>query len=238
MAHPVGALASGGGGMTIFVFFWDWITDPANWQGEGGIVARLLEHLLYSGVSLGIAALVALPLGLYTGHTGRGGYLVLNSASAARALPTLGLVVLAVTITAGGLMPILVPLVALAIPPMLVNTYAGIQQVDADLKDAAQGVGMTGGQVLFRAELPAALPLILLGLRTAAIQVIATATVAAYAGLGGLGRYIIDGYARQEYETVIGGSILVIVLAMLTQLIFVLIRRVFVSPGLRGVGAS
>lgn len=224
--------------MNLFDFLWTWISDPANWQGESGIPNRIIEHLVYSASSLLIAAVLALPLGLYTGHTGRGEYLVLNSANAARALPTLGLVVLAVTITAGGPVPILVPLVALAIPPILVNTFAGIRQVDADLKDAAQGMGMTGTQRLFRAELPAALPLVLLGLRTSAIQVIATATVAAYAGLGGLGRYIIDGFSRQEYETVVGGSFLVIVLAMLTQAIFVLVRRVFVSPGLRGVGAS
>ncbi|MQA94565.1 MAG: ABC transporter permease subunit [Streptosporangiales bacterium] len=219
-------------------FFIAWITDPVNWQGEGGITARLIEHLEYSGISLLVAAVLAVPLGLYTGHTGKGAYLVLNSANAARALPTLGLVVLAVTVTAGGLGPILVPLIALAIPPMLVNTFTGIRQVDADLKDAAQGMGMTGAQRLFRVEVPAGLPLILLGVRTAAIQVIATATVAAYAGLGGLGRYIIDGFARQEYETVVGGSVLVIALAMLTQSFFVLIRRIFVSPGIRGAGAS
>lgn len=221
-----------------FQLFWTWISDPANWQGTAGIPNRLIEHLEYSSLALLIAALFALPLGLYTGHTGRGEFMVLNSANAARALPTLGLVVLAVTVTAGGLVPILVPLVALAIPPILVNTFAGIRQVDPDLKDAAQGMGMTRTQRLFRAEVPAGLPLILLGLRTSAIQVIATATVAAYAGLGGLGRYIIDGFARQQYDTVIGGCFFVIALAVATQAIFVLIRRVFVSPGLRGVGAS
>jgi osmoprotectant transport system permease protein len=128
---------------------------------------------------------------------------------------------------------VLVALVVLAVPPILVNTYAGVHGVDAELKDAAAGMGMTGRQVLLRVEVPVALPLILLGMRTAAIQIVSTATIAAFVALGGLGRFIIDGLARREYDTVVGGATLVVGLAVLTQVLFVLVNRLAVSPGLR-----
>jgi len=211
----------------------DWFSDPAQWSGVDGIPNRVAEHLYYSGLALLIAAVVALPLGLLIGHTGRAGFLVVNSGNAARALPTLGLVGLAVVMFGIGLVPTLVPLVALAIPPILVNTYEGIRQVDPELRDAARGVGMTGSEVLFRVELPVALPLIILGLRTAAIQIVSTATIAAYVGLGGLGRYIFDGLARREYDVMVGGAVLAVLLALLAEVLFTLLAKATVAPGVR-----
>jgi osmoprotectant transport system permease protein len=211
----------------------EWFSDPAQWSGVDGIPNRVAEHLFYSGLSLLIAAAIALPLGLFVGHTGRGAFLAVNSAGAARALPTVGLVGLTVVVFGIGLTPTLVPLVALAIPPILVNTYAGVRQVDAQLRDAANGMGMHGTQVLFQVELPVALPLIILGLRTAAVQIVSTATIAAYVGLGGLGRYIFDGLARREYEAMVGGAVLAVLLALGTEALFVGIQRLIVSPGVR-----
>ncbi|GAB3985035.1 ABC transporter permease [Actinoallomurus acanthiterrae] len=212
---------------------WTWLTASANWSGGDGIPHRLLEHLGYSALALLIAAAIALPLGALVGHTGRGGFAVVTVANFARAVPTLGLVLLVVTVTSIGLTPVIVPLIALATPPILVNTYEGVRGVDPDIKDAARGMGMTGTGILLKAEVPVALPLILLGLRTAAIQVVATATIAAYAGIGGLGRYIVDGLSRKDYPSVVGGSVLVVLLAVAVQVAFAGIRRAVVSRGLR-----
>jgi osmoprotectant transport system permease protein len=216
---------------------WTWLTASAQWHGDDGIPHRLLQHVVYSGVSLACAAVIGLALGLLIGHTGRGGFAVVSIANLARAIPTFGLVVYVVlvhySITAA-----LIALVALAVPPILVNTYEGLRGVDADAKDAASGMGMTGWGVLWKAEVPMALPLILLGLRTSAIQVVATATIVAYPGFGGLGRYIIDGLARNDYQLVIGGTVLVVALALIVQLVFAALRRLAVSPGLLGSARS
>jgi osmoprotectant transport system permease protein len=212
---------------------WAWLTQAQQWQGSDGIPARLLQHLEYTGIALALAALIALPLGLLIGHTGRGSFVVVTLANFGRALPTLGLVVLAFLVSNGSSGAVFVALVVLAIPPILVNTYEGILGVDRDVKDAARGMGMTAPQVLLRAEIPIATPLILLGLRTAAIQVVATATIAAYIGLGGLGRYIIDGLARNDYAVVAGGAIVVVALALAVQILFVAIRRIAVPVGIR-----
>ncbi|GAA2093588.1 ABC transporter permease [Actinomadura alba] len=222
--------------MNILGLFWEWFSDSANWQGTDGIPTRLLEHVWYSGLSLLIAAAIGLPLGLLTGHTGRGGFVAASLANFARALPTLGIVILVVLIYGVGLGPVLTALIALAVPPVLVNTYEGIRNVDADIKDAARGMGMTGPEVLFKVEIPAAMPLILLGLRTAAIQIVATATVAAYVSLGGLGRYIFDGFQRQDYKAVVGGSVLVVLLAVIVAGIFLALRRLLVPAGVRQSG--
>ncbi|GGX42955.1 ABC transporter permease [Streptomyces fructofermentans] len=211
----------------------DWLTSSQQWHGPDGIPHRLLEHLTYSGLSLLFAALIGLSLGLLVGHTGRGAFAVASVANLARAVPTFGLVVLVVTLAGLSTAPVLVALTALAVPPILINTFEGIRGVDPDARDAARGMGMTGWEVLLKAEVPMALPLILLGLRVAAIQVVATATVAAYPGLGGLGRFIVDGLARNDYELVIGGSAVVVLLALVVQAVFTALRRVVVSPGLR-----
>jgi osmoprotectant transport system permease protein len=219
--------------MSVLNLAWEWLIDPAHWHGADGIPARLAEHVWYSALALCFAALIALPLGLLIGHTGRGAFLTVNLANAARALPTVGVLVLVVLVAGIGLLPVLVALIVLAIPPILVNAYEGIRTVEPELKDAAQGMGMRGRQILFRVEVPVAMPLILLGLRTAAIQIVATATVAAYVSLGGLGRFIFDGLARRDYETVVGGAVLAVLLAVATQVAFVGIARLVVSPGLR-----
>ncbi|HKB32158.1 MAG TPA: ABC transporter permease [Streptosporangiaceae bacterium] len=212
---------------------WAWVTQAQQWHGTDGIPARLIQHLEYTGIALVLAALIALPLGLLIGHTGRGSFLVVSLANFGRALPTLGLVILAFLLTNGSSAAVLVALVVLAIPPILVNTYEGVRGVDRDVKDAAKGMGMTAPQVLLRAEIPIATPLIMLGLRTAAIQVVATATIAAYIGLGGLGRYIIDGLARSDYAMVGGGAIVVVALALAVQVLFIGARRLAVPTGLR-----
>ncbi|SNS80971.1 osmoprotectant transport system permease protein [Streptosporangium subroseum] len=210
----------------------DFFTNPDNWSGPDGIPTRLLEHLEFSGISLLLAMLIALPLGLWIGHTGKGALFAILSANAARALPTLGLLVLIVLLMGvGTIVPVLIPLVALAVPPILVNTYEGIRNVDPDLRDAAYGMGLRGGQVLGRVLVPTALPLIMLGLRVAAIQVVSTATVAAYVGLGGLGRFIVDGLATKDFPSTIGGAVLVALLALIVQLGFGLVQRFLVSPG-------
>jgi len=212
----------------------DWLTASAQWQGDEGIPHRLLEHLTYSGISLLFATLIGLFFGLLVGHTGKGAFAVATVANLARSIPTFGLVVLVVTVVGLSTTPVLIALVALAVPPILINTFEGVRGVDPDARDAARGMGMTGWEVLLRVEIPMALPLILLGLRVAAIQVVATATVAAYPGLGGLGRFIVDGLSRNDYELVIGGSAVVVALALIVQVVFTALRRVIVSPGLQG----
>jgi osmoprotectant transport system permease protein len=220
--------------VSFLTFAWDWLKSPQQWSGSGGIPIRVLQHLGYSGLSLLVAAVIAVPLGVLIGHTGRGSFLVVNLANAWRAIPTLGLLILMVVLIGFSVLTWLVPLVVLAIPPILVNTYEGVAGVDADLKDAALGMGMTQWQVVRKVEVPLATPLIVLGLRTAAIFVIATATIAAEIALGGLGRYIIDGLAANNYAEVAGGAVVVVVLALAVQLLFVGVRRLLVPAGLRG----
>lgn len=219
--------------MGFLNFAWDWLKSPAQWHGADGIPIRVLQHLGYSGLSLLVAAVIAIPLGVLIGHTGRGTFLVVNLANVWRAIPTLGFLILMVVLIGFSDLTWLVPLVALAIPPILANTYEGVAGVDADLKDAALGMGMTQWQVVRKVELPLATPLIVLGLRTAAIFVVATATIAAYIALGGLGRYIVDGLASDNYPEVAGGAFVIVVLALLIQLLFVGVRRLVVPAGLR-----
>jgi len=180
-----------------------------------------------------IAAVIALPVGVVIGHTRRGGFTLISLANIWRSLPTLGLLVLAFILSDGASWAWVIPLAALAIPPIMVTTYEGVLGVDADLKDAAVGMGMTPRQVLFRVEVPVALPLILLGLRTAAIQVVATATIAAYISLGGFGRYVIDGLATDNYPLVAAGAACVVVLALVVQFAFTGLTRLLVPTGLR-----
>lgn len=216
----------------------DWLTAATSWQGDDGILARLGEHLLYTLVVVLLAALVAIPVGLWVGHTGRGRWLV-SLANAARAVPTLGLL-FALVLWLGPQLsgelyftaPSIIVLVLLAIPPILSGTYAGVEAVDQAARDAARGIGMSPGQVLRQVELPCALPLLLSGLRASILQVVATATIAAYVGLGGLGRFIIDGLAVQDYAQTAGGAVLVAVLAVLLDAIAALVQRAVVSPGL------
>ncbi|GHC94493.1 ABC transporter permease [Nocardiopsis terrae] len=215
-----------------------WFSDPAQWTGPAGIPARLGEHVHYSLLGLLIATVVAVPIGLFTGHTGAGGFLTASLANFARALPTIGVLFLIVLAAGIGLVPVVAALVALAVPPILVNTHEGVRGVEPRLRDAALGMGMRGREVLFGLELPVATPLILIGMRTAAVQVVATATIAAYVGVGGLGRYIVDGQARQDLTMMLGGSVLVVALAVATTLLFAGLRRILVAPGLRAGAAA
>jgi len=219
--------------VSFLTFAWDWLKSPQQWHGPDGIPIRVLQHLGYSGLSLLIAMLVAVPLGLLIGHYGRGGFVAVNVTNIWRAIPTLGLLILVVVLLGLGVLAWLIPLVVLAIPPILLNTYEGVVGVDPELKDAARGMGMTQWQVLWKVEVPVAVPLIMLGLRTSAIFVVATATIAAEIGVGGLGRYIIDGLAANSYGEVAGGAAVIVVLALLVQLLFTGLRRLVVPAGLR-----
>jgi osmoprotectant transport system permease protein len=210
----------------------EWFTDPQHWEGSFGVPTRLLEHLVMSGVSVLAAAVVALPLGMYIGHTGRLEALVVSVANLGRAIPSFGLIFLAVLVLGLGLdfppslrPAALIALTLLAIPPVLTNAYVGIQNVDADTIEAARGMGMTGRQVLGRLELPLAAPLIMGGIRTAAVQVVATATLAAVIGGGGLGRFILDGFAAGNDAQIFAGALLVAVLAILTEISLGLVQR-------------
>jgi osmoprotectant transport system permease protein len=219
--------------MSFLIYAWNWLRQPAQWQGADAIPARILEQLGYAGLALLIAAVIALPLGVAIGHTGRGAFLAVSLTSAWRSVPTLGLLVLLVVVLGFSALTWLVPLVVLGIPPILVNTYEGVAGVDPDLRDAAAGVGMTRWQQVLQVEVPVALPLIIVGLRTAAIFIVSTATIAAYIGLGGLGRYIFDGLANNNYGEVAGGAVLVVLLALAVLLLSALVRRLAVPAGLR-----
>jgi len=219
--------------VSFFSYAWNWIKQPQQWHGSGGIPVRILEQLYYTGLSLIIAALIAIPLGILIGHTGRGAVLVVNIANAWRAIPTLALLVLLTIWLGFSVLAWLTPLVVLGIPPILVNVYEGVAGVDPELRDAAQGMGMTPWQQIRKVEVPVAMPLIVLGLRTGAIFVVATATIEAYIGLGGLGRYIFDGLAVDNYGEVAGGALFVVLLALAVQALFVGVRRAAVPMGLR-----
>lgn len=235
-----------------------WFNDPANWWGPLGLVARTREHLLYTAAVVLIATLIALPLGLFVGHTGRGVFALVGAANGLRAVPTLGLLILLSVwlsgkikskaeipyfVERGGLpyfIPAVIVLVVLALPPILTSTYSGVQNVDPNARDAARGMGMTGSQVMWRVEFPCALPLIMSGLRSATLQVIATVAVAAYLPfLGGLGRFIIDGSSditdvRYGYPSMIAAGIVIAILAVLVDAVLSIVQRLVVSPGLSG----
>lgn len=222
-----------------------WLNDPSHWRDTGldtGIVTQLAAHVRFSLIALLIALVIGLPLGLIIGHTGRATSVV-QVANAVRALPTVGVLVLLVVIIAphfhgrtdtGYLIPTVIVLVLLAVPPILSNTFAGVENVDPAVRDAAFGMGMTHRQVLLKVELPNSLPLIFSGFRSAALQVIATATIASYVTLGGLGRFIYDGLAQQDYPQMISGGVLVAVLALFTDLLLATIQRYTVSRGITG----
>lgn len=216
----------------------NFLTDPANWSGATGIPQRLMEHLGYTGLTMLIALLLAVPLGLWIGHSGKGGGLVVGLTGALRSLPTLGLLTLFALLMGLGLTPPILALVILAIPPILSGTYAGIAAVPRVTVDAARAQGMTERQVLLGVEIPMALPVILGGIRNAALQVLATVTVVAYINLGGLGRYLIDGLAVRDYSRMLASVILVAVLALIVDGVLALIQRMVTSPGLRRTGES
>ncbi|KUN40182.1 ABC transporter permease [Streptomyces longwoodensis] len=219
--------------MNLLHFINAFFGDGAHWHGYNGIPTRVGEHVGYTLEALAIAALIALPVGLVTGHYGRGGNVLAMIAVAGRALPTFGLLVLMTLLVGFGMVNVMTPLVVLAVPPILVTTYEAMRSVDPSPVDAARGMGMSEAGVLFQVELPAALPLILGGLRSGAIQIVSTATIAAYVSLGGLGRYIVDGLYQRDYEKVVGGATLVAGLALVTLAVFWALGRFAVSRGVR-----
>ena len=211
----------------------DWFATGSHWQGDPGVLHRLVEHLWMSGTTVLLAAVLALPLGIWLGHTGRGGALAINVSNVGRAIPSFAILVIAAQLFGIGWKPAFVALVALAIPPMVTNAYVGMQEVDPDVRESAAGMGMTGAQSLWRIELPVALPLVMAGVRTAAVQVVATATLAALVAWGGLGRFIVDGIAQRDFVQVFAGALLVAVLSILTELLLAGVQRLIVPRGLR-----
>jgi osmoprotectant transport system permease protein len=214
-----------------------YLSTAGNWWGPSGIAARIGEHLQYTAVAVLFSALVAVPLGLFIGHTGRATWLIAG-VNAMRALPTLGILLLGVLLWGLGLVPPTIVLMLLGIPPLLAGSYAGVANADPVVVDAARAMGMTERQVLLRAEVPGALPLIVGGLRTATLQVVATATIAAYASLGGLGRYLIDGIKVRQFYLALVGALLVTVLALLLDAVLALAARLSRPAGYDAFGSS
>lgn len=229
--------------MTFLTDVVNWIADPRHWAGSDGIPNRIGEHLLLSAVTAVVATLIALPLGVLFGHTNKGGFIAINIANLGRALPSLALLALmlplALSIHLGlGFWPTFLALVPLGIPPILTNSFVAVRQVDPDIVEAGRGMGLREDQVLRQLELPIAAPLILAGLRNAAVAIVATATLGALVAGGGLGRYIVDGLARQEYPRLFVGAVLVALLSVAVELGFGVLERVLVSPGLRTASTS
>lgn len=205
-----------------------YLTDAASWSGDGGLLARTVEHVLISLLSLVAAMLVAVPLALWLGHVGRGGVLAVNAGNAARAVPSYALLVVFVLLPdplGANTFSFVLALALFSLPPLLTNTYVGVREVDRDVVDAARGVGMSGWQVLRRVEVPLAMPLITTGARLAAVQVVATATVIGLVGGGGLGRLINSGFINSDQGQVIGAALVVTVLALLVEGGFELVER-------------
>lgn len=216
-----------------------WLADPGNWGGSDGIPMRLVEHVGVSLAALLVTIAIAFPIGLIVGHTRRGASFAVNLANLGRALPTLAVITIALPITTAidpqlgfKVYPTLIALVVLGIPPILVNTYVGISGVDPDLVESGRGMGLTERQVLTRIEIPVALPALAGGIRSAAVQIVATATLGAIFGGGGLGRYLVEGIAQNDNGKIFGGVALVAILCLLTEGTFALVQRRVTSPGL------
>jgi osmoprotectant transport system permease protein len=218
-----------------------WFTDPAHYQGTDAVQTRILEHLEVSGLAVLVGLLVALPVGLYLGHTGRFAFVAVNVANIGRAIPSLAAIALAIPIAGTllgvehglGFWPTFFALIPLAVPPILTNAYVAVRGVDGDVTEAARGMGVSELGILRHIELPLALPLILAGIRTAAVNVVATATLGALVAFGGLGRYIVDGLALQEYDRLFAGALLVALLAIAVEVALSTFERAAVSPGIR-----
>ncbi|BAU84227.1 ABC transporter permease [Streptomyces laurentii] len=205
--------------MGVLTDAWTWLATGAHWTGEDGVGHRLAEHLYVSGAALLLASAVALPLGLWLGHLGRGGTLAVNISNAGRAVPVFAVLALFMVspLRNAGYLPTVIALVLFAIPPLLTHAYVGVREVDRAVVEAARGMGMSGGQLFRAVELPLARPMLMTGLRSAAVQVVATATLAAMVGLGGLGRIITAGFNTYDTPQVVAGAVLVAALALLVE---------------------
>jgi osmoprotectant transport system permease protein len=222
--------------MTVFADMWDYLTDPASWSGSGGIWALLAEQLLLTFTALAMAMVLGLPLALWLGHLGRGGFLAINISNIGRAVPTFALLALLVVAPWPGTdsfgpygragLATLIALTLFALPPIITNAYVAMREVPPDVREAARGMGMTGRQQFWRVELPLGLPLIMSGLRLALVQVWATATIAALVAGPGLGRIITDGFFRSNYGQGIAGAVVVAVVALVLELGAAFLQRV------------
>ncbi len=210
-----------------------WFLNASHWQGDGGIPHRLEEHVLMSAASLAAAMVIALPIGIFIGHFGRGGALAINLSNVGRAIPSFALLVIAVELVGIGAVPAFVALVALGIPPIVTNSYLGMREVDHDVREAAKGMGMRDPIVLWRVELPIAIPFIMAGIRTSAVNIVATATLAALVAWGGLGRFIVDGLGQQDYPMLYAGAILVGVLSLIVEFSLAGVQRLVTPVALR-----
>src|SRR3989442_15791732 len=219
--------------MDFLGLVWRWLADPAHWQGSDGIPARLVEHIHLSGESVHLGAAIALPAGIALGHYGRFGALAINISNAGRAVPSFGILVIAFQVFGLGDLPIVLALTALAVPPMVTNSYVALREVDPDIREAARGMGFRELAQVIRVELPLAVPLIMAGVRTSAVQVVATATLAALIAGGGFGRYIVTGLATQDYAETAAGALLVAALALATEFTLAAVQRIIVPRGIR-----
>lgn len=214
------------------------LTDPAAWSGPTGFAARIVEHVQLSLVALLIAVVIAVPLGLLIGHTGRGRALIVGTSGALRAIPSLGLLTALALVIPGGVanavLPSVVVLVILAVPPILAGTYSGVDAITPAIRTSSTALGFSPAQVLWKVEVPLAVPQMMDGIRSALLQVISTATICAYLGTGGLGRYLIDGLATRDYPQVLAGAVVVIGLVLCFELALVLISRL-VAPTTRSL---
>jgi osmoprotectant transport system permease protein len=219
--------------VTVLGNVMQWLANPAHWQGSDGIPTRLAEHVQLSAESVAIGAVIALPIGIGLGHYGRFGNLAINISNVGRAVPSFGILVIAFQVFGLGDTPIILALTALAIPPIVTNSYVALREVDPDVKDAARGMGYREFAQLVRVELPLSVPLIMAGIRTSAVQVVATAALAALIAGGGLGRYIVDGLAQQDYTKEFAGALLVATLALATEASLWALQQLLVPRGIR-----
>ncbi|MEV4755739.1 ABC transporter permease subunit [Micromonospora sp. NPDC049559] len=214
-----------------------WLNDPLNWTVPGGILDRLGEHLAISAVAVALGCLVAWPIGLWLGHTGRGGGVVVVISNVTLAIPTIALLtILPLTFLGFGRPPVIIALAVFAVPPLLANAYTGVREVDPETRDAARGMGLSGGQLLRWVELPLALPYLAAGFRTAAVQVVATAALASFVNGGGLGQIISAGFGlgiASGGGQILAGGVLVAVLALLVELVLALVERLVTPRPLR-----
>lgn len=226
--------------MNLFVDAFAWLLAPAQWEGSYALPVLLGQHLLYTAVAVLIAALIAVPAGWMIGHTGRGREIAVALSGAARAVPSFGLMILLVLLLGVLRIPeaAVTTFVLLAIPPLLAGAYTGLEAIDRRVVDAAKAMGMTPWQVMWKVEIPLGLPLLIGGLRSAVLQVIATVTIAAYVNLGGLGWPIIQGIPLRSFDQVLGGAICVALLALLADLLFSLAQRAAVPAGVRAQTTS
>lgn len=214
---------------------WQWFTDPANWSGPNGIPVRTWQHIVISATAMLIALAVALPVGLILGHARKGTFLATNIGNIGRAVPTLGVLIILASIAAIGVgdLAAILALALFAIPPLLTNTFTGISGVDPEVRDAAVGMGMGGVAVLWRVEIPLAVPLLAAGIRTATVQVVATASLAAVVGSGGLGRYVVDGFALQDTTLIVAGAILTAAISLAAEGVMALLQRGVTPRGMK-----